>query len=115
MEAARSIACSVRIRAVPLRTLAVFGIGAAVLTAILYYASTVDTRPPTVLQVSLTQHLTSDSHAALTTSSIAVDFSEPIAQGTAEAAFQISPAVVGSFIWSVVSLTLTPSDTPPLR
>jgi len=33
MEAARSIACSVRMRAVPLRTLAVFGIGAAVLAA----------------------------------------------------------------------------------
>ncbi len=115
MEAARSIAFSVRMRAVPLRTLAVFGIGAAVLIAILYYASTVDGRPPTVLQVSLTQHLTGDSHAALTTSSIEVDFSEPIAQGTAEAAFQISPAVGGSFSWSAASLTFTPTERLPLR
>jgi len=102
-------------RAVPLRTLAVFGIGAVVLIAILYYASTVDGRPPTVLQVSLTQHLTSDAHVALTTSSIEVDFSEPIAQGTAEASFQISPAVGGSFSWSAASLTFTPTERLPLR
>ncbi len=85
------------------------------LVAILYYASTVDGRPPAVLKVSLTQHLTGDSHVALTTSSIEVDFSEPIAQGTAEAAFLISPAVGGSFSWSAASLTFTPAERLPLR
>ena len=115
MEAAGSIAFPVTKRAVPLRTLAVLGIGAAVLAAILYYASTVDSRPPTVLQVLLTQHLTSDPHVALTNSSIEVDFSEPVAQSTAEAAFQIMPAVRGSFSWSAASLTFTPAARLPLR
>ena len=115
MEAARSIACSVTKRAVPLRTLAVLGIGVAVLVAILYYASTVDGRPPTVRQIALTQHLTSDPHVALTTSSIAMDFSEPVVHASAEAAFKISPAVGGSFSWSAASLTFTPTTRLSLR
>ena len=115
MEAARSIACSVTMRAVPLRTLAVLGIGVAVLVAILYYASTVDGRPPTVRQIALTQHLTSDPHVALTTSSIEVDFSEPVVHASAEAVFKISPAVGGSFSWSAASLTFTPATRLSLR
>lgn len=102
-------------RAVPLRTLAVFGIGLAILVAILYYASTVDGRPPTVLHVSLTQHLTGDAEIALTTSSIEIGFSEPVDHATAVAAFAISPAVDGSFSWSSASMTFTPAARLPLR
>lgn len=95
--------------------MAVIGIGLAVLVAILYYASTVDGRPPVVLRVSLTQHLTGDDETALTTTSIEVDFSEPVQRLTAEAAFAISPAVDGSFSWSSASLTFTPAGRLPLR
>jgi hypothetical protein len=107
-QAARSIACSVTKRGVGVRTLAVLGIGVAVLVAILYYASTVDGRPPTVQRITLTQHLSGDSHVALITSSIAVDFSEPVQHASAEAAFAISPQVSGQFSWSSASLTFTP-------
>lgn len=104
-----------RERAVALRTLAVFAIGLAVLAAILYYASTVDGRAPTVLHVSLTQHLTGGVDTALTTSSIEIAFSEPVQHPTAVAAFAISPAVDGSFSWSSASMTFTPAARLPLR
>jgi WD40 repeat protein len=90
-------------------------LGATALGAILYYASTVDGRGPTVVGVSLTQHLSQDPRQALTTTSIEVDFSEPVEHATAEAAFAISPAVEGAFSWSASSLTFTPAARLPLR
>ncbi|MGZ6255977.1 MAG: Ig-like domain-containing protein, partial [Candidatus Limnocylindria bacterium] len=102
-------------RAVPLRTVAVLAIGFAALGAILYYASTVDARGPTVLGISLTQHLTGDAEQALTTTSIEVAFSEPVEHPQAEAAFAISPSVQGAFSWSATSLTFTPAQRLPLR
>jgi hypothetical protein len=114
-QAARSIAGSVTKRAVPLRTVAVLAIGLAVLAAILYYASTFDGRGPTVVGISLTQHLTGDDKQALTTSSIEVDFSEPVTHSSAEGAFAISPAVDGAFSWSSTSMTFTPAARLPLR
>ena len=102
-------------RAVLLRTVAVLAIGMAALGAILYYASTVDGRGPTVVGISLTQHLTGDAEQALTTTSIEVDFSEPVQHASAEAAFAISPAVDGAFSWSAASLTFTPAARLPLR
>jgi hypothetical protein len=105
----------VKKRATPLRTLAVLGIGLAALGAILYYASTDDGRPPTVLGIALTQHLGGDSEKALTTSSVEVDFSEPVNHTTGQTAFEISPRVAGSFSWSAASLTFTPAARLPLR
>jgi len=102
-------------RATLFRTLAVLGIGLAVLAAILYYASTNDGRPPTVLDITLTQHLTGDPQMALTTSSIEVDFSEPVDHGAGQAAFEITPRVAGSFSWSAASLTFTPAARLPLK
>lgn len=98
-----------------LRSLAVFGIGAVVLIAILYYASTVDGRPPLVLRVLLTQHLSSEASVALTTSSIEVDFSEPVEHARAQAAFRIEPSVRGAFSWSGTAMTFTPASRLPLR
>lgn len=95
--------------------MAVIGLGLAMLVAILYYASTVDGQPPAVLRIALTQRLAGDAETALTTSSIEVDFSEPVETATAEAAFAISPAVRGSFSWSSASLTFTPAARLPLR
>jgi len=114
-QAARSIAGSVTKRAVPLRTVAVLAIGVAVLGAILYYASTVDGRGPTVVSISLTQHLTGDAKQSLTTSSIEVDFSEPVRHASAEGSFTISPDVEGAFSWSAASMTFTPAARLPLR
>lgn len=95
--------------------MAVLGIGFAVLAAILYYASTVDGRGPTVVAISLTQHLSGDTEQALTTTSIEVDFSEPVEHSSAEASFAITPAVEGAFSWSASSLTFTPANRLPLR
>src|SRR6185503_14039948 len=114
-QAARSIAGSVTKRAVPLRNMAVLALGFAALAGILYYASTVDGRPPTVVAISLTQHLSGDAEQALTTTSIEVDFSEPVDQASGEASFAIAPAVDGAFSWSASSLTFTPASRLPLR
>jgi Bacterial Ig-like domain len=95
--------------------MAVIGIGLAVLGAILYYASTVDGRGPTVVGISVTQHLSSDAERALITTSIEVDFSEPVEHGSAEAAFGMTPAVDGAFSWSATSLTFTPASRLPLQ
>jgi len=102
-------------RAVPLRTLAVLALGVAALGTILYYASTVDARGPTVVQISLTQHLSGDPDQALTTTSIEVAFSEPVEHAGAQAAFAISPPVSGAFSWSATNLTFTPEQRLPLR
>jgi Big-like domain-containing protein len=102
-------------RAVPIRNVAVLGIGVAVLGGILYYASTVDARGPTVVAISLTQHLNSDAEQALTTTSVEVDFSEPVEHVSAEAAFAITPTADGAFSWSATSLTFTPASRLPLR
>jgi Bacterial Ig-like domain/WD40-like Beta Propeller Repeat len=102
-------------RGILVRSLAVFGVGTAILVGILYYASTVDARPPLVVSVSVTQHLSTDAAVALTTTSIEVVFSEPVQQVTAEAAFRISPAVRGAYSWSGASMTFTPAARLPLR
>ena len=99
----------------PLRTLAVLALGFAALGGILYYASTVDGRGPTVVGISLTQHLSDDPEQALTTTSIEVDFSEPVEHASAQAAFAIRPTVEGAFSWSAASLTFTPEARLPLR
>lgn len=101
-------------RSVLLRTIAVFGIGLVGLAVVLYYASTVDSKPPEVKGVALTQHLGSDDNVALTTTSIRVDFSEPVEHGTAEAAFRVQPAVRGTFSWSGSAMLFTPVARLPL-
>jgi hypothetical protein len=95
--------------------MAVLGLGVAVLAAILYYASTVDGRGPTVVGISLTQHLSGNAEQALTTTSIEVAFSEPVQHASAQGSFTITPAVHGAFSWSGASLTFTPADRLPLR
>ena len=101
-------------RGVILRSLAVLLVGGAVLAGILYVASTVDSRPPIVSSVELTQHLAADASVALTTTSVEVTFSEPVDHASAESAFGIEPALDGSFSWSGTTLTFTPADSLPL-
>ncbi|HYI67956.1 MAG TPA: Ig-like domain-containing protein [Candidatus Limnocylindrales bacterium] len=95
-------------RAVVLRSLAVVGIGAIVLAGVLYLASTVDGRPPTVVGVTLTQTLADEPSIGLTTTSLEVTFTEPVGTTSAEQALAIEPAVEGSVSWSGTVMIFTP-------
>ncbi|HEX6127588.1 MAG TPA: Ig-like domain-containing protein [Candidatus Limnocylindria bacterium] len=102
-------------RAVLLRYWLVVAIGLVVLGGILYYASTVDGRPPVVQGIALTLHTSEDERLALTTSAIEVEFSEPVQPETAEAAFRLAPAVPGEFSWSGAVMRFTPQQRLPLE
>jgi hypothetical protein len=96
-------------RAVLVRSLAVIGVGAVILAGVLYVASTVDTRGPTVLEIRLSAP-TGDDRVALITTGIEVEFSEPVVTETAEAAVRLEPAVEGAVSWSGSTMRLTPAD-----
>lgn len=102
-------------RASTLRWFAVLGLGFAVLGVVLYLASTVDARPPEIGAVRLTQALSSDATLALTTTSIEVVFTEPVARADAEAAFALEPVTSGAFSWSGSTMLFTPEDPLPLE
>lgn len=97
-------------RAVVARSLLVVGAGAAVLAVVLYVASTVDARPPEVLAIRITQPVGDEAELALITTSIEVEFSEPVETDSAEAALRIEPAVPGSASWSGSTLIFTPDE-----
>jgi hypothetical protein len=103
------------VRGASLRSLIAFAIGIAVLGGILYVASTVDGRAPTVERVALTHHLSADAEVALTTTSIEIVFSEAVDRPSAEAAFTIEPATEGAFSWSAATVTFTPDERLPLE
>lgn len=102
-------------RAVLVRYAAVIGIGLAVLAGILYYATSVDARPPAVEAVRLTLHASDDDRLAIATSGVEIEFSEPVRHESAEAAFRILPAVDGEFSWSGAVLRFTPDTRLPLE
>jgi len=104
-----------RTRRVVIRTVLVLAIGGALLAPILYYASTVDVRPPQVNRFVLTQHLPGDDGVALTTSSLEVVFSEAVDRHAAQAAFTVVPQLPGSFSWSGATMVFTPADPLPLE
>ena len=97
-------------RAVLLRSLAVIGVGGILLSGVLYVASTVDARPPTVLEVRLTSPSADDDRVALITTSLEITFSEPVVTDEAEAAVRLDPAVVGAMTWSGSRMIFTPAD-----
>jgi hypothetical protein len=101
-------------RAVLLRYSAVVAIGLAVLGGILYYASTVDGRPPLVERIGLTLHVSDDERLALTTTAIEVEFTEAVQPASAEAAFRLEPSAPGEFSWSGTVLRYTPQQRLPL-
>jgi Tol biopolymer transport system component len=103
------------VRAATLRWLAVIAVGTAALGVVLYFASTVDRRPPQVTSYELTQRLVADAGIALTTTSVEVTFNEPVEHETAEAAFEIDPAVPGAFSWSGTTMIFTPQERLPLE
>jgi hypothetical protein len=97
-------------RAVLVRSMAVIGIGAVVLAGLLYVASTVDSRSPTVAEITLTQPLPEAPDVALITTGLAVEFSEPVEMSTAAGAIAIEPSVRGSVSWSGSTMIFTPSE-----
>lgn len=98
-------------RAVVLRSLAVVGIGAIVLAAVLYVASTVDGRPPSVVAIALTQPLPDEATRGLPTTSLEVTFTEPVETASAVDALSIEPPVEGSVSWSGSVMIFTPDQT----
>ena len=104
-----------RTRVFILRWLAVAIIGASILAGILYYASTVDARPPSVSQFGLSQHLPGNGNVALTNASLEIGFSEPVDHGSAQAALRIQPTIAGAFSWSGTTMTFTPRARLPLQ
>ena len=97
-------------RAVVLRSLAVIGLGVLILGAVLYVASTVDGRAPEVAAITVTQPLPDDATRALITTSIEVEFTEPVDQASAAEALSIEPSVDGGISWSGSTMIFTPSD-----
>jgi hypothetical protein len=97
-------------RAAVLRSVAVIGIGALLLAGLLYVASTVDRRAPTVAAISLTQPLPDEPEVALITTGLAVEFTEPVDRASAEGALRIEPPVPGSVSWSGSSMIFTPAE-----
>lgn len=96
-------------RAVVLRSLIVIAIGGVILTGVLYVASTVDGRPPTVLGIALTQPLPDDPTRGLPTTSLEVTFTEPVDTASAAQALSIEPAVEGAVSWSGSVMIFTPA------
>ncbi len=97
-------------RSVILRSIAVIGAGALILAGVLYVASTVDGRSPSVLEVRLTQPAADDDRLALVTTSLEVAFSEPVDTGSAEAAVAITPDTASAASWSGSTMILTPVE-----
>ena len=97
-------------RLVILRSLAVLTAGAAILIAVLYVASTVDARPPEALRFELTQSLPDDAETALITTSLEVEFNEPVQVDAGTVPLTLEPGVEGTVSWSGSTMTFTPRD-----
>lgn len=97
-------------RSVVLRSLVVIAAGAVVLAGVLFVASTIDTRPPEVIDIAITQPAADDPDLALITTSVEVQFSEPVAVDAAVQALSFDPSVDGGVSWSGSTLIFTPTD-----
>jgi Bacterial Ig-like domain len=83
------------------------------LAVVLYNATLVDRRPPSVAGVTLSAP-TNDPRVGQTLSAVDVRFSEPVKTGTVERRFSIAPAVAGTFRWDgETTLIFTPSARLP--
>ncbi len=84
------------------------------LALVLYNATLVDRRPPTVSRISLSSAAAGDDHLAQTLTAIDVEFSEPVDRTSAERRFRIEPYVSGTFSWDRDSvLIFTPGRKLP--
>ena len=97
-------------RLVIFRSLVVLSVGAIVLVGVLFVASTVDARSPEVLRFGLTQALPDEPDTALITTSVEVDFNEPVQVVEGTTALTLVPGVEGTVSWSGSTMIFTPRD-----
>jgi hypothetical protein len=83
------------------------------LAVVLYNATLVDRRPPTIAHVSLSAMLNNDPMRALTLTAIDIQFSEPVRQHSVESRFRIEPYVAGTLTWDGTTAIFTPSAKLP--
>jgi hypothetical protein len=69
------------------------------LALVLYNATLVDRRPPTLSHVSLSAKAGGDDRLAQTLTAIDLSFSEPVDRTSVEGRFRIDPYVGGTFTW----------------
>ncbi|HEY3524164.1 MAG TPA: Ig-like domain-containing protein [Candidatus Limnocylindrales bacterium] len=82
------------------------------LAVVLYNATLVDRRPPSVTTVALSAPA-GDPRIGQTQTAIDVEFSEPVRTSTVEQRFRIDPFVAGTFTWDGATMIYTPSGKLP--
>ena len=97
-------------RATVVRSLAVVGVGAVLLAGVLYVASTVDGRAPSVVSIALTQPVPDESLVGLPTTSLEITFTEPVETDSAIAALAFEPPIEGSVSVAGSAVLFTPSE-----
>lgn len=88
-------------------------VAVAALAVVLYNATLVDRRPPSVLRVALSAPAAGDAHVGQALTAIDVEFSEPVRTATVEQRFRIDPYAAGTFSWDGATMIYTPSQKLP--
>ncbi|HET7026705.1 MAG TPA: Ig-like domain-containing protein [Candidatus Limnocylindrales bacterium] len=88
-------------------------VAVAALAVVLYNATLVDRRPPSVGAIALSAPVAGDPRVGQTLTAIDVEFSEPVRTATAEQRFAIEPYVAGTFSWDGATMIYTPSQRLP--
>jgi hypothetical protein len=83
------------------------------LVLVLYNATLVDRRAPTVTGISLSAPAGGDPALAQTVTAIDVEFSEAVDRASVERRFRIEPSVGGSFSWDGTTLIFSPTTKLP--
>ncbi len=83
------------------------------LALVLYNATLVDRRAPTITGVALSAPSGGDPGLAQTITAIDVEFSEAVVRASVEQRFQIEPAVAGTFSWDGTTLIFSPQTKLP--
>lgn len=89
-------------------------IGVVALIVVLYNATLVDRRAPTIAGVTLSAPVAGDQVLAQTLTAIDIRFSEPVLQSSVERRFRISPYVAGTITWDGATTAIfTPARKLP--
>lgn len=83
------------------------------LGVVLYNATLVDRRPPSITRVSLSATANGNPASAQTLTAIDIQFSEPVMTGSVESRFRIVPYVPGTLNWDGTIAIFTPSAKLP--
>ena len=83
------------------------------LVLVLYNATLVDRRAPTITTVSLSAPAGGDPGLAQTVTAIDVEFSEAVVRASVERRFHIEPGVAGTFSWDGTTLIFSPATKLP--